>query len=1362
MSRYKKAANDIALAQNDDLIGDSFPTKEEIEFFNKHAEVVDGTDLVRTTSETLVMKPRKLIFKNLQDLPKNTTLDRNVGRLFDIFIRGMIQKAGGNLENTYFWLNLRHPGYREADGYWIMHKTYKTANGHTLINLIAKHAQSTNDAKPGIALDETMTLKMRVFKTDQKKGAGGRIPENIMKLFGIKTPNVVGETHCLPKALLLGKLWSDSNSCDDNTKRTSLKSVLKNLTRPDRTEAALSQEQLNRAKKLLVDAGLNPNEKQHDLSDLATLATGMQDYRVCVWHVPEGAPCPVILTQYNQAANGLIPIFYANGHFEFFKPTIPTVNVFFCFKCNKLVGNKHGRKCKKLCNRCGAKDCEPVKNEELCCIKCFNVFHCDKCFKGHMKSKASNSLAYCDIYEKCLDCHKIHERSSYSKKAHKCFQNHFCNICMEHTKPGHECVHATPTEANSKRQLKKQEAWTMVIYDIESIVTSSSDLSNAKLVKHIPNVLCFKLICAECMGGDCLHCGPMQTMTYKQESGTVVERFVKFLKKDPRLRNAYIIAHNGGRYDHVFTLEELIKNEHCQPQFLMVGQTFISADVKIEKNNELHFRDSVKYIPMKLDQLPKAFNLKTEAKGYFPYLFNHPDNYGKTLPNLPSIKYYEPNFMSAKGHSDFEVWYEENKYMPFNFDEEIVKYCQNDVQILVEAVVKYITLCQEKMAGWNPFIQASTLASYVMHVMKHEHMKDGVLGYIPENGYGGRNNSRFALKYLLWLESKGLKLQHKLRAEGEFYAECGDGKGYHVDGYNPETREIHEVHGCLWHGCEKCYKDREALCPRNKNAKMCELYARTLDRDAALRAAGFTLHVKWECELKEEMKKNPEMRQFFKNCNHAYHLRPREAMYGGRTQQFQSLAKACSEKSIEYFDFCSLYPYINIRGTSYPKGIPQRITSDYHEITNSGPLPYRGLIFCDVLPPAECPLPVLPIRRDGKLLFVLCRTCGQWKKDEKCPHVNASERALTGVWCTDELNLAIQQGYKILKYHEVWHWPDEQWFRGGFFESFMTPLLKMKHEASGWPRENMSTIEKDEHVAAILQNDGVRMDEHNISKNPALRSLAKLFLNSTWGKFAQNPCKTETRIFRLYDVVEAIIYMTTPGFKPCCFEEWGDAHILISRRPTKDCVQTSRFTNIVYGALTTSAARIKLYNAMKTVGAENILYCDTDSIIFKQKRGVDVLGSLRGEYLGQLTNETPNGWNIEEFVALAPKVYSIKMTDKEKNEQYNTKAKGITLNSETTTKVNFNSMKKMVQNVVASFDAGFPIQLGELSTAHSKFCTYEPEMFPGLVYRMVKPKASLLVFLSGKVVITGAKTKKEIDVVFEEMLPILREFKKYI
>ncbi|XP_074517743.1 TATA box-binding protein-like 2 isoform X2 [Sebastes fasciatus] len=59
-----------------------------------------------------------------------------------------------------------------------------------------------------------------------------------------------------------------------------------------------------------------------------------------------------------------------------------------------------------------------------------------------------------------------------------------------------------------------------------------------------------------------------------------------------------------------------------------------------------------------------------------------------------------------------------------------------------------------------------------------------------------------------------------------------------------------------------------------------------------------------------------------------------------------------------------------------------------------------------------------------------------------------------------------------------------------------------------------------------------------------------------------------------------------------------------------------------------------------------------------------------------------------------------------------------------------------IQNMVASCDVCFPIRLEGLVLTHQQFSSYEPELFPGLIYRMVKPRIVLLIFVSGKVVLT--------------------------
>ena len=72
-----------------------------------------------------------------------------------------------------------------------------------------------------------------------------------------------------------------------------------------------------------------------------------------------------------------------------------------------------------------------------------------------------------------------------------------------------------------------------------------------------------------------------------------------------------------------------------------------------------------------------------------------------------------------------------------------------------------------------------------------------------------------------------------------------------------------------------------------------------------------------------------------------------------------------------------------------------------------------------------------------------------------------------------------------------------------------------------------------------------------------------------------------------------------------------------------------------------------------------------------------------------------------------------------------------------------NKLETQVQNIVASVGLGGHIDL-EKVTYSLKRTMYEPEQFPGLIYRMDDPKVVFLVFASGKLVCTGAKKEGEV------------------
>jgi transcription initiation factor TFIID TATA-box-binding protein len=79
-----------------------------------------------------------------------------------------------------------------------------------------------------------------------------------------------------------------------------------------------------------------------------------------------------------------------------------------------------------------------------------------------------------------------------------------------------------------------------------------------------------------------------------------------------------------------------------------------------------------------------------------------------------------------------------------------------------------------------------------------------------------------------------------------------------------------------------------------------------------------------------------------------------------------------------------------------------------------------------------------------------------------------------------------------------------------------------------------------------------------------------------------------------------------------------------------------------------------------------------------------------------------------------------------------------------------------IQNLVASADIKSRINLDLLKLFCKNSCHYEPELFPNLVYNMIEPKVVLLIYTSGKLVITGAKTIEEIHIAYNKMYPLLK------
>ena len=88
--------------------------------------------------------------------------------------------------------------------------------------------------------------------------------------------------------------------------------------------------------------------------------------------------------------------------------------------------------------------------------------------------------------------------------------------------------------------------------------------------------------------------------------------------------------------------------------------------------------------------------------------------------------------------------------------------------------------------------------------------------------------------------------------------------------------------------------------------------------------------------------------------------------------------------------------------------------------------------------------------------------------------------------------------------------------------------------------------------------------------------------------------------------------------------------------------------------------------------------------------------------------------------------------------------------------------KSNIQNIVASGSVGMDLNLNELATK-LRNVEYEPEQFPGLVYKLPatksSPQATFLLFSNGKIVCTGTKSEKDVHAAVDVLVENLKKVK---
>ncbi|XP_028405740.1 uncharacterized protein LOC114528308 [Dendronephthya gigantea] len=613
--------------------------------------------------------------------------------------------------------------------------------------------------------------------------------------------------------------------------------------------------------------------------------------------------------------------------------------------------------------------------------------------------------------------------------------------------------------------------------------------------------------------------------------------------------NCIVMAHNFQGYDGYFIQKYLHKNG-IVPEVITRGAKILTLEVPVFN---MKFIDSLNFLPMPLAAFPKTFGLNELAKGYFPHFFNKKENEHYIGPILPS-SYNNPDGMSPDGEKAFMTWHnnlKENNYVITNID---------------------------------PFDQCLTIASACNLVYRTNFLKEDTIAIIPPHGYHPKDkHSILALKWLPYYSEKNEAYIQHARNAGEKRVDK-----YLLDGYDLETSTAYEIHGCFWHGCLKCYA-RDTVNPVNGKS-MHDLHQATVEKVNYLENKGYTVVQEWECDIKRELGRNEEMKRYFDHYEVIDPLQPRDAFFGGRTNAAQLFHKCEEDEKIRYLDYTSLYPFCNAMMRTVV-GHPRIIRENFDQDVSN----YFGLIKCTVLPPRGLFHPVLSYRTQDKLMFPLCKTCADTCQQTPCAHTD-DERAIRGTWCHVELQKALEKGYRILQLHEVWHWSETS---DELFKDYIYTFLKIKQEASGYPKECVTEEQKQRYVAEYLEHQGIQLDPGKIEYNPGLRALAKLMLNSFWGKFAQRTNMTKTELIK-----DPQVYY--------------------------DYLSSDEMPRILGPTSSSPPLRpLKLYDLLDML-QERALYYDTDSVIFVSKP--DALEPSLGPYLSELTDEL-KGEHITTFIS---------------------------------------------------------------------------------------------------------------------------------
>jgi len=461
-----------------------------------------------------------------------------------------------------------------------------------------------------------------------------------------------------------------------------------------------------------------------------------------------------------------------NSHFNVITSMKAYLNVsYYCDYCKVGYDHLRAHKCEAQCKCCRKYNCYDLKSgneSKYYCKTCKVQAKSFECWKLHKD-------LICNKVNICSTCNK------FKKKNHICGNDaKYCKNCKSDVGLDHQCF----IKAD---QISEKKFNGYIFFDYEAMV-------NKRI--HDANLIIAKQVCSSCLDEADANCNDCcKKIFYTNDA------FCEWLFT----QTDYIaLAHNLKGYDGIFIVNYILRaflSIDSMPTFLFNGTKVLSIQFRNVK-----VIDSYSFLPMGLDKFSKTFNIAEHKKGFFPHLFNTAEN-KNYVGKYPAKEYYSPQFFSVPKYQEFEIWYSKNCDNIFHFNKEFMDYCESDVELLANGCLAFrkIIMSQTKSTtfpnGIDPYQKTITIASLCHFIFRNNLMIPETIAVIPKLGYNPEQ--RTSVKCQIWLrylaEKNSIYIQHA-RNEGEFKI-----KEYLVDGYCSDTNTIYEFHGCVYHGCPKCF-----------------------------------------------------------------------------------------------------------------------------------------------------------------------------------------------------------------------------------------------------------------------------------------------------------------------------------------------------------------------------------------------------------------------------------------------------------------------------------------------------------------------------------------------------------------------------